>query len=271
MKKSIDIFVWAILLFLITPSGMVLASWNAVPGDYTYSWKLSLEKVLLWVLSPSDTLQSTTQVKIAERRFGEVEQVIGSEYTVESLENLNQQLDTTTSNVLEISKDEARSEVTDKYIASLKEMSNSLSEQKSKAQTGAITVVQQKTTESTSKNIAKNTNTTSTTTKTVTNTPTTTPSIIVPTTQATPVPADNSGDASQEQTTTTEDTEAVVDEISKTEDKIQETIKQLEDQQRSTKEKMGQSSGTSSTQSRDQEENRTDDSKTKSQDDSKHR
>ena len=40
MKKSMDILIWALLLFLITPSGMALASWNAVPGDATYQWKV---------------------------------------------------------------------------------------------------------------------------------------------------------------------------------------------------------------------------------------
>ena len=126
MKKSFDIFVWAILLFFITPSGMALASWNAVPGDFTYAWKLSLEKVLLTVLSPSNKLQSSTQVKIAERRYSEFEQVLNSEYAVESLENLNQQLENTVNNIQEINQEESRVEVTNQYIQTLKEMSNSL-------------------------------------------------------------------------------------------------------------------------------------------------
>lgn len=139
MKKSLDVLIWAILLFLITPSGMALASWNAVPGDATYSWKLSLEKVLIAILSPSDKLQSATQVKITERRFNEFEQIVESEYAIEGLKNLNEQIVVTTSNVQKIDQSESRSEVTEAYVDSLKKMSASLDEQKSKAKTGQIT------------------------------------------------------------------------------------------------------------------------------------
>jgi hypothetical protein len=144
MKKSMDVLIWAVLLFLITPSGMALASWNAVPGDFTYAWKLSLEKVLLMVMSPSDKLRSSTQIKIAERRFGEVEQVMSSEYAVEGLDNLNKQLAVTSSDIQKINKAASRSEEATQYIASLKKMSASLDEQKSKAQTGQIAMVAQK-------------------------------------------------------------------------------------------------------------------------------
>jgi len=150
MKKITNIIIWALLLFLITPTTMVLASWNSVPGDATYPWKLSLEKVLLMFMNPSSKLASTTQVKIAERRFGELEQTLSGEYAFESLDNLEKQLDATTSNIQNMDKEEARDQVKAQYIASLKKMSTSLDEQKLQVITGQTKAVAQKNT-STSK------------------------------------------------------------------------------------------------------------------------
>jgi len=197
MKKPIDVLIWAVLLFLITPSTMVLASWNAVPGDTAYTWKLSLEQICLKVLSPSDKLQSTTQVKIAERRYGEVAQVLSSEYAVESLNNLNTQLSVTTSGIQEISKTITRDEVTERYITSLKEMSVSLDEQKTKVQTGEIVSVAQ-----------------------AINTPTSVPIVNA----ATPTPAPTQTPAENE--------EEVVQKIEEVQDKIDEDIEGLENDQR---------------------------------------
>lgn len=146
MKKFLNIFIWALLLFLITPSGMALASWNSTPGDTTYAWKLALEKVLLLIVSPSDKLQSTAQVKITERRFAEVEQTLESEYAIEGLENLNRQLAATSTDIQKIDKSVSRAEANEQYLASLKKMSATLNEQKTKAKTGQIAVVAQKTT-----------------------------------------------------------------------------------------------------------------------------
>lgn len=144
MKKWINIILWAVLLFLITPSTMVLASWNAVPGDTTYPWKLSLERVLLMFMNPSSKLKSTTQVKITERRFNELEQTLGSEYAFESLGNLEKQLVETTSNIQQINKQETQEQVKEQYIASLRKMSSSLDQQKSQVVAGNVPAVTQK-------------------------------------------------------------------------------------------------------------------------------
>ncbi len=222
MKKSMDILIWAFLLFLITPSGMALASWNAVPGDSTYAWKLSLERVLLAVLSPSDKLQSSTQVKLAERRFGEMEQVLDSQYAVEGLDNLNKQLAATSTNIQKINKETSRSEVTDQYIVSLKKMSASLDEQKTKAKTGEIAIVAQK------NNVNKSADepTAKPTTKPVVNNPVVTVTPVIPGTPTTQVSAAPSP-ASEQQ----EDTAEVIDAIEETQDAINDAIEILEQNQ----------------------------------------
>lgn len=171
MKKITNILIWSLLLFLITPSTMALASWNAVPGDKTYSWKLSLEKTLLLFMSPSSKLQSATQVKIAERRFSELEQTLSGEYAFESLDNLEKQLKTTTSNIQKINKQENKDQVKKQYVDSLKKMSSSLNEQKSRIAAGEVPAVVQKSTNNT--NIS---NPTAVPTSSITPTPVTVPS-----------------------------------------------------------------------------------------------
>lgn len=227
MKKSMDVLIWAFLLFLITPSGMALASWNAVPGDNTYAWKLSLEKALLLVLSPSDKLQSSTQVKLAERRFGEMEQVLDSQYAVEGLDNLNKQLAATSTNIQKINKETSRSEVTDQYIVSLKKMSASLDEQKVKAKTGEIAIVAQKSNVSGSavKPTAKPT-VKPTVKPGVVNNPVATVTPVIPGTPTTQISATPSPSSEQE-----EDAAEVIDAIEETQDRIDEAIEILQQNQ----------------------------------------
>ncbi|AKM81565.1 MAG: Tetratricopeptide TPR_1 repeat-containing protein [Candidatus Pacebacteria bacterium GW2011_GWF2_38_9] len=240
MKKSLDIFIWAILLFLITPSGMALASWNAVPGDYTYSWKLSLEKVLLLFLSPSNKLQSSTQVRIAERRYSEFEQVLDSEYAIESLNNLNKQLETTSSDIQKISQTDSRDEVTDQYIVSLKKMSAALSEQKVKAETGEIAIVTQKETSVGTNQQAKSVSNKQTVNPTAK--PTAKPTsvsisvapVVNPSTVASnPTIAPTSAPVAENLPTEEENTAEVINEIIQTEENINQVIAVLEQEKKS--------------------------------------
>lgn len=266
MKKTMDVLIWALLLFLITPSGMALASWNAIPGDPTYAWKLSLEKVFLKVLSPSDKLQSTTQVKIAERRFDEAERVLDSEYAVEGLDNLNKQLAATSTNIKKIDKAQSRSEVTDQYLVSLKKMSVSLDEKKSLVKTGQIATTTQKDSPTSTRTIVQNTyniynninsapnNTSNNTRPSNPNTvPTTSPNgqatptnTYVPTAaptvnqqQPTAVPTENPAVEEPAQ----EPTQEVVDAIEETQQNIEDVIEILEQVQAQQEENSGNQGG----------------------------
>src|SRR5690349_16969027 len=94
-KKVVEISIWLILLILFVPSSMAVASWNAVPGDMTYSWKVGLEKGLLVVLKPSKTLQTSTQVAITQRRFTEASKMLKGDQGQLGLKNLTDQVQTT--------------------------------------------------------------------------------------------------------------------------------------------------------------------------------
>lgn len=114
----------------MAPSGMVLASWNAVPGDNTYGIKLGLEKALLIAMSPSSQLQTTTNSKLTERRLGEVTKVLSGVHAKESLDNLTMQIAATRESLTGIQDEQAKKEAIAKYVETLHQVTSQLEEQK---------------------------------------------------------------------------------------------------------------------------------------------
>lgn len=108
MNRNLNIFLWVIFFSLMAPSGMALASWNSVPGDNTYGMKLALEKVLLFAISPSNELKSSTNSKLTERRLGEVTKVLSGVHAKESLENLTMQISATRESLAGIQDEQAK-------------------------------------------------------------------------------------------------------------------------------------------------------------------
>jgi archaellum component FlaG (FlaF/FlaG flagellin family) len=62
IKTILTGFVLGLILILFVPAILILASWNAVPGDSTYSIKVGLEKAILGV-TPSDNLKTALEIK----------------------------------------------------------------------------------------------------------------------------------------------------------------------------------------------------------------
>ncbi len=130
MNRNLNIFLWVVFFTLMAPSGMVLASWNAVPGDGTYGIKLAMEKVLLLAISPSSELQSTTNFKLTERRMGEATKVLSGVHAKESLDNLTMQITATRKSLSGITDEQAKKEAIAKYIETLHTVTSQLEEQK---------------------------------------------------------------------------------------------------------------------------------------------
>lgn len=118
-----------LIFALMAPSGMVLASWNAVPGDTTYTWKTSLEGVLLAVL-PSNKLKSATNSKLTERRMGEVSKVLSGTHAKEGLDNLSDQVLTTKESLNKIDNAQDRAVAVAQYIQTLNEVNSQLETEK---------------------------------------------------------------------------------------------------------------------------------------------
>lgn len=63
MRKIIDFFSWGFLLLFFIPTGLILASWNALPGDRFYGTKLAFESTLLALAKPSLAASGSLSIK----------------------------------------------------------------------------------------------------------------------------------------------------------------------------------------------------------------
>ncbi len=133
-KKVIETAIWLTLMVLFVPSGMAVASWNAVPGDLTYSWKTGLEKGLLLVLKPSKTLQTSTQVALTQRRFEEVSKMLQENEAQVGLKNLSDQVETTSNSIQSLSAGSSKTQFTMQYIEALTELNQKLEQEKKRHQ-----------------------------------------------------------------------------------------------------------------------------------------
>jgi hypothetical protein len=137
VKKFIDIALWSTLAFLLIPSGLILASWNAIPGDPLYVVKTGLEKTLLTV-TPSSVWQGSLQVKYTERRFEEAAQLLANNYAntdmsvdlaSAGLTNLNNQVNETTQTIAKIQDPAQKAAIAKQYLKTLRTVSTKLSQQ----------------------------------------------------------------------------------------------------------------------------------------------
>lgn len=133
-KTFLTAVIWSFIITLSIPTTLILASWNAVPGDSTYKLKVGLEQAMLGV-APSENIKNTLQIKYTERRFDEVEKVLGTSYASESLNNFNNQLITTKNSVQEMENIEEKSIQAQVLISTLEEVFQRIEEEKSVIQT----------------------------------------------------------------------------------------------------------------------------------------
>jgi len=208
------VFWWSVTL-LAAPTTLILVSWNAVPGDSTYKIKTGLEQVILGA-TPSSNLKSSLQTKYTKKRFDEVQKVLDTSHASESLNNFNDQLVASENSVKEIKDVEEKKNQTQKLISTLENISQEIEQKEQTFQTNQIA--------STSQNTINNTNTTRAVTitsaiatikPTINNTPTGV--ITIKPTQSSPATISSSSD--------------IPSQLSKTKEKIDETIKELKKSQ----------------------------------------
>jgi hypothetical protein len=159
MNKSLNIFLWVLFFSLMAPSGVVLASWNAVPGDATYGWKTSMENILLAVL-PSNKLKSSTNSKLTERRMGEVSKVLSGTHASEGLNNLSAQILSTKESLNKIDNAEDRAVAVAMYIQTLNEVNTQLETEQQSRTVGYLPPQQANTSDFSIKNLKRPTRTT---------------------------------------------------------------------------------------------------------------
>lgn len=137
MRGVIDKVLWGTLFLLFGPSVMIVASWNALPGDNLYGVKLTLEKAALAIASPSYATTGNLQMKYTERRYAEAKQLLASKQSIAGLPYLQQQI-AQTKNTIENAPDKAAQVALAKqYINALTTVSTDLETQKQSITTGS--------------------------------------------------------------------------------------------------------------------------------------
>jgi hypothetical protein len=78
VKKFLNIFLTGFAAFFSIPTILILASWNAIPGESLYSIKTGLEDVVL-TLTINTPLASAFSVNFTDRRYTEATKLLAKE------------------------------------------------------------------------------------------------------------------------------------------------------------------------------------------------
>lgn len=116
MRAIIDKTLCGALILLFGPTVMIVASWNALPGDNLYGVKLTLEKTALALASPSYATNGNLQIKYTERRFAEAKQLMASKQSIQGLPYLDQQIAQTKKVIENTPNKEAQVALAKQYI-----------------------------------------------------------------------------------------------------------------------------------------------------------
>lgn len=130
MRLIVDKVLWGTLLLLFGPTAMIVASWNALPGEGLYGVKLALERTALAVASPSYATAGTLQIKYTERRYAEAKQLLASKQSVQGLPYLEQQIAETKKAIERAPNKQAQVTLAKQYISALNTVSGDLEVQK---------------------------------------------------------------------------------------------------------------------------------------------
>lgn len=130
MQKVLNYLTWGFLLVFLIPSTLIVASWNALPGDLMYSTKLALESTLMFVVRPSYAASGTLSIKFTERRFAEARQLLANKSSVEGLPYLERQVIATKIVVDRASNSNEKRRLAKTYLSVLRDFSGQLEQQK---------------------------------------------------------------------------------------------------------------------------------------------
>lgn len=130
MRQFLNYLTWGFLVLFAAPTVMVIASWNSLPGDPLYGFKLGMEQMLLVLVSPSYATQGTLSVKYTERRFSDAKRLLADKGSVEGLAYLDKQV-VNTKNIIEKASDvQVQQQLAQTYIDTLKDVSLQLEAEK---------------------------------------------------------------------------------------------------------------------------------------------
>ena len=119
LRQIINIVTLTLAFLLLAPVGLILASWNSLPGDSLYPAKRTLEKVALALLSPSYQAQTDLSTKLISRRLDEADTIIDTKSSSAGLEELKAQLALVQAQIQQAPTPEVKQQVTQKLVTTL--------------------------------------------------------------------------------------------------------------------------------------------------------
>jgi len=119
LRQIINIVTLTLAFLLLAPAGLILASWNSLPGDSLYSTKRTLETIALAVLSPSYQTQTSLSTKLISRRLQEADATIDKKSSSEGLDQLKAQLALVQGQIQQAPTPEVKQQVTQKLVTTL--------------------------------------------------------------------------------------------------------------------------------------------------------
>jgi len=129
VSKTVNTIIWVVLFLLLFPSSLAVASWNSLPGSRLFQVKLVMEQGLVFIV-PSAQAKGDLQIAYTSRRLSEAKQLITSGSSVQGLSYLDNQVNVTKQAILATRDPVVKRQLAQKYVASLRDVSSQLEEQK---------------------------------------------------------------------------------------------------------------------------------------------
>lgn len=129
MNKTVNTVIWIVLFLLLLPSSLAVASWNSLPGSRLFQVKLFMEQGLV-IVTPGAAAKGSLQIAYTSRRLSEAKQLIVAQSSSQGLSYLDHQVDVTKQAILGTRDPVVKRQLAQKYVASLRDVSVQLEEQK---------------------------------------------------------------------------------------------------------------------------------------------
>ena len=138
-KKAVSLTAWIIFFFFCILTLLFGITQNSAPGDKTYGLKIGLEQNILRASKIMDK-EAAIQIEFTKRRLEETKKVISSTHAIESLDNLADEVSETKKTILNMDNPEKREEVATQYVETLTEVKGALEQEKKTTINNNVTV-----------------------------------------------------------------------------------------------------------------------------------
>ncbi|MBI2010316.1 MAG: hypothetical protein HYS86_04045 [Candidatus Chisholmbacteria bacterium] len=126
LKKTLNIGSLVLAAFFVTPTVVILASWNALPGDILYSTKRNLEGLALRLTAGSYGTNTNLQTQILARRADEAIVLALERSSTDGLDDLKNQVQVLRAQVAAAPTTQEKQAVAQKAVAKLQQSKTKL-------------------------------------------------------------------------------------------------------------------------------------------------